>query len=167
MMRMMKMQMIMGIKEVMDWCEKWGEYAGICAAHARTSSKLNLTNDDDHSDKKLSSGRWWIMSKRKMHLSQGVRWGWAYCVTLPCPSMSPGLPHSTVHHSRTIGSPYTLHGVLLTASGYTPVHANLYSTENLCGFIENLRMIDRFQNSYKSSQPSFRPFQVRALQMVV
>ena len=48
---MMKMQMIMGIKEVMDWCEKWGEYAGICAAHARTSSKLNLTNDDDHSVK--------------------------------------------------------------------------------------------------------------------
>ena len=90
---------------------------------------------------KRSLGRWWIMSKCKMHPSQGVRWGWAYCVTLPCPSMSSGLPHSTVHHSRTIGSPYTLHGVLLTASGYTPVHANLYSTENLCGFIENLWMI--------------------------
>ena len=39
----------------MDWCEKWGEYAGICATSARTSTKLNVTNDDDDDDK-----WWWV-----------------------------------------------------------------------------------------------------------
>ena len=117
---------------------------GICWNMRRPCQNLVQIESDKwwwSQRQKRSSGRWWIMFKRKMHPSQGVRWGWAYCVTLPCPSMSPGVPHSTVHHSRTIGSPYTLHGVLLTAGGYTPVHAYLYSTENLCGFIENLKMI--------------------------